>query len=156
MHFSSLLALLPLLAPVLALDKPLDIEVTEKVECERKTKAGDMIHVHYRGTLGENGNEFDASYNRGQPLAFTVGRGQVIKGWDKGLLDMCVGEKRKLTIQPEFGYGDRAVGPIPAGSVLSTSNWSQCFGTRLTRAVFETELMDIGANADDGEDKDEL
>lgn len=73
------------------------------------------------------GTEFDASYNRGQPLSFTVGKGQVIKGWDEGLLDMCPGEKRKLTIQAEWAYGARAMGPIPANSVL----------------IFETELVDI-------------
>ena len=58
-----------------ALEKPLDIEVTHKVECERKTKAGDKIDVHYRGTLESDGSEFDASYNRGQPLGFHVGKG---------------------------------------------------------------------------------
>ena len=47
-----------------------------------------------------------------------MGKGQVIKGWDEGLLDMCIGDKRKLTIPPEFGYGERAMGPIPAGSTL--------------------------------------
>jgi FK506-binding protein 2 len=80
-----------------------------------------MIHVHYRGTLESDGSEFDASYNRGQPLSFTVGQGQVIKGWDQGLLDMCPGEKRKLTIQPDWAYGSRGAGPIPANSVLSMS-----------------------------------
>ena len=77
-----------------------------------------QILVHYRGTLQADGSEFDASYNRGQPLSFTVGKGQVIQGWDEGLLDMCVGDKRKLTIPPEFAYGERAMGPIPAGSTL--------------------------------------
>jgi FK506-binding protein 2 len=114
-----LLALLPLLGFALALDKPLNIEVTTSAECNRKTKRGDSVAVHYRGTLEKDGSEFDASYNRGQPLTFTVGQGQVIKGWDEGLLDMCPGEKRKLTIQPEWAYGERSVGPIPANSVLS-------------------------------------
>lgn len=95
-------------------------EVTNKVECKRPTKAGDGIQVHYRGTLESDGSEFDASYNRGQPLGFTVGKGQVIKGWDQGLLGMCPGEKRKLTIQPDWAYGSRGAGPIPANSVLST------------------------------------
>ncbi|KAI9843375.1 MAG: Peptidyl-prolyl cis-trans isomerase fpr2 [Thelocarpon superellum] len=94
---------------------------------KRKTQRGDTIKVHYRGTLASDGSEFDASYNRGQPLSFTVGKGQVIKGWDDNLLDMGVGEKRKLTIPPEFAYGDRAMGPIPAGSTL----------------IFETELVEI-------------
>ena len=79
------------------------------------------------------GSEFDSSYSRGTPLSFTVGKGQVIKGWDQGLLDMCPGEKRTLTIQPEWAYGNRAMGPIPAGSTL----------------IFETELIGYG-------DKDEL
>jgi FK506-binding protein 2 len=99
----------------------LKTEVVTPAECSRKTKAGDKINVHYRGTLESDGSEFDASYNRGQPLSFTVGQGQVIKGWDQGLLDMCPGEKRKLTIQPAWAYGSRGAGPIPANSVLSKS-----------------------------------
>ncbi|KAK5002866.1 FKBP-type peptidyl-prolyl cis-trans isomerase [Cryomyces antarcticus] len=118
-----------------ALDTPLDIKVTSPVECTRKTVAGDKIEVHYRGTLQSDGTEFDASYNRNQPLSFHVGKGQVIKGWDQGLLDMCIGEKRTLTIAPEWAYGSRAMGPIPAGSTL----------------IFETELMGI-----QGVKKDEL
>jgi len=119
MRFYALLALLPAVA--LALDKPLNIEVTQEAECSRKTQAGDTIDVHYRGTLAKDGSEFDASYNRGTPLSFKVGKSQVIKGWDQGLLDMCPGEKRTLTIQPEWAYGDKGVGPIPGGSVLSES-----------------------------------
>lgn len=57
------------------------IEVTKAVECERKSKKGDKISVHYRGTLQDGGKQFDASYDRGQPLDFTVGQGQVIKGF---------------------------------------------------------------------------
>ncbi|RCI11960.1 hypothetical protein L249_4623 [Ophiocordyceps polyrhachis-furcata BCC 54312] len=105
----------------------LQIDVTLPVECDRKTKNGDSISMHYRGTLKSSGNQFDASYDRNQPLTFTLGSGQVIKGWDQGLLDMCIGEKRTLTIPPALGYGQRAMGPIPAGSTL----------------VFETELMAI-------------
>lgn len=56
------------------------IEVTTPVECQRKTQRGDKIEVHYRGTLASDGTQFDASYDRGQPLSFTVGKGQVIKG----------------------------------------------------------------------------
>ncbi|BFZ55377.1 Peptidyl-prolyl cis-trans isomerase fpr2 [Savitreella phatthalungensis] len=95
--------------------------------CTRKTTNGDRLSMHYRGTLAANGKEFDASYNRGTPFSFVLGAGQVIKGWDQGLLDMCVGEKRKLTIPPNLGYGDRGMGPIPAGSTL----------------VFDVELMGI-------------
>ena len=74
--------------------------------------------MHYRGTLEKDGSEFDASYNRNQPLDFTVGKGQVIKGWDEGTQGMCIGDTRTLTIQPDYGYGDRGVGPIPGGAVL--------------------------------------
>jgi FK506-binding protein 2 len=95
------------------------IDVTRAVECERKSQKGDKISVHYKGTLASDGSEFDTSYKRGQPLSFVVGKGSVIKGWDDNLLDMCIGEKRTLTIPPEFGYGQRAMGPIPAGSTLS-------------------------------------
>ncbi|KAK3940037.1 ppiase fkr-5 [Diplogelasinospora grovesii] len=111
---------------VLAADE-LKIDVTVPVECDRKTQKGDKIDVHYRGTLLSNGQEFDASYNRGTPFSFKLGGGMVIKGWDEGLLDMCIGEKRTLTVPPNYGYGQRAMGPIPAGSTL----------------IFETELMGI-------------
>ncbi|KAL6716663.1 Peptidyl-prolyl cis-trans isomerase fpr2 [Lecanora helva] len=102
--------------------------------CTRRTTAGDTISVHYRGTLLSTGAEFDASYNRNQPLTFTVGQGQVIKGWDEGLLEMCVGDKRKLVIPPEFGYGERGMGPIPGGSTL----------------VFETEVVGIEGVGSEG------
>ncbi|KAK4246467.1 hypothetical protein C7999DRAFT_15405 [Corynascus novoguineensis] len=105
----------------------LKIDVTLPVECERKSQKGDTVKVHYRGTLQSNGQKFDASYDRGSPFSFKLGAGMVIKGWDEGLLDMCIGEKRTLTIPPSYGYGDRNIGPIPAGSTL----------------VFETELMGI-------------
>lgn len=105
----------------------LGIDVTVPVECDRKTRKGDKINVHYRGTLQSNGQQFDASYDRGSPFSFKLGGGQVIKGWDEGLVDMCIGEKRTLTVPPSYGYGQRSIGPIPAGSTL----------------IFETELIGI-------------
>ncbi|KAI0190801.1 hypothetical protein F4808DRAFT_444325 [Astrocystis sublimbata] len=124
-----MLASLTLLASaaVGALASDLKIDVTLPVDCDRKTKKGDSIEVHYRGTLAANGNKFDASYDRGTPFGFQLGGGRVIKGWEEGLLDMCIGEKRTLTVPPELGYGSRGMGPIPAGSTL----------------VFETELIGI-------------
>lgn len=63
---------------------------------------------------------FDCSLDREQPFTFQLGVGQVIKGWDQGLVDMCVGEKRKLTIPPSLGYGDRGAGNvIPGGATLT-------------------------------------
>ncbi|RMZ91646.1 hypothetical protein DV736_g1081, partial [Chaetothyriales sp. CBS 134916] len=122
-------SLLPLLLALttLASSANLEIDKLKVVECSRKSREGDQISVHYIGTLYETGQQFDASYSRGQPLQFQLGAGRVIKGWDQGLLDMCIGEKRKLTIAPELGYGAQAVGPIPANSIL----------------VFETELVGI-------------
>lgn len=96
----------------------LEIKVTKSVNCDRKTDVGDRIHVHYKGTLQSDGSEFDSSYRRTEPFAFILGRGQVIKGWDEGLLDMCIGEARTLTIPPELGYGSRGRGPIPPNSTL--------------------------------------
>lgn len=77
--------------------------------------------MHYRGTLTD-GTKFDASYDRGQPLNFTVGSGQVIKGWDEGLLGMKIGEKRVLTIAPDLGYGARGIGGVIPGGATRTSN----------------------------------
>ena len=98
----------------------------------------------YRGTL-ENGDQFDASYDRGSPLDFQLGAGQVIAGWDQGLLDMAVGEKRKLTIPAELGYGERGFPPvIPPSSVLSESLNRAINAHKLNRwTVFETELVSI-------------
>lgn len=78
----STISFLALASSVIAAE--VKIDVTKAVECERKSQKGDKIHVHYRGNLEENGKvgkEFDASYNRGQPLSFVVGRGSVIKGY---------------------------------------------------------------------------
>lgn len=78
---------------------------------------GDTVTAHYRGTLA-NGQVFDSSYDRGEPITFTLGVGQVIRGWDEGLQGMREGGKRTLVISPEYGYGARAIGSIPANSTL--------------------------------------
>lgn len=82
-----------------------------------EAKNGDALTVNYAGTL-DDGTEFDSSYDRGQSFTFTLGKGDVIKGWDLGLLGMKVGGKRQLVIPPELGYGAAAVGPIPPNSTL--------------------------------------
>ena len=91
-----------------------DIKIGEGNE----VKKFDIVTVNYTGTL-EDGTKFDSSLNPGRtPFRFTVGAGQVIKGWDEGLMGMKVGGKRKLTIPPELGFGSRDNGPIPANSTL--------------------------------------
>lgn len=107
---------------------PETIKAIPAEECKRKASNGKTVAVHYKGSLPD-GKQFDSSYDRGAPLTFQLGTGSVIKGWDKGIVGMCVGEKRRLVIPPNLAYGNRAIGPIPANSELT----------------FEVELVDIGA-----------
>jgi len=96
----------------------LEIKTTQEGTGDKKTKSGDTIAVHYTGKL-ENGTKFDSSVDRGTPFTFKLGQGMVIQGWDKGLLDMKVGEKRTLTIPAEMGYGSQgAAGVIPPNATL--------------------------------------
>lgn len=123
---------LPLaLLPSLVAAQTLGVEVIRPVECTRKSQNGDKLSMMYKGTLLSDGTQFDSSYDRGSPFKFTIGKGQVIAGWEKGLLDMCIGEARKLTIPPIMAYGNSHNGGIPPGSTLSTSSclcWGEgCF-----------------------------
>lgn len=82
-----------------------------------QANAGDTVQVNYVGRL-TNGTKFDASFDHGKPFEFTLGQGQVIEGWDKGVIGMKVGGKRTLTVPPALAYGNQAVGAIPANSTL--------------------------------------
>jgi FKBP-type peptidyl-prolyl cis-trans isomerase len=94
----------------------------------REAKTGDTVHVQYTGTL-MNGKKFDSSYDHGgDPFKFTIGKGEVIKGWDEGVVGMKVGGKRKLRIPAELGYGAAGSPPsIPGGAGL----------------IFDVELVSI-------------
>jgi len=89
-------------------------------------RAGQQVTVHYTGTF-VSGQKFDSSRDSGKPFSFIIGNGQVIKGWDEGVMTMKVGGKRNLLVPPALGYGTRDYGPIPGGSTL----------------LFEVELLSV-------------
>ena len=107
-------------------DSGLQYEILTKGKGDA-VKNGDLASMHYTGWL-DDGTKFDSSVDRGQPFEFMVGAGQVIQGWDEGVEGMLLGEKRKLIIPAELGYGAAgAGGAIPGGATLT----------------FDVELMEI-------------
>ena len=120
----ALLACLIMGKNAMAADLQIDI-ITEGDGAVAET--GTRVSVHYEGRL-EDGEVFDASRPRGQPFAFTIGAGQVIRGWEEGVAGMKIGETRRLTIPPELGYG-----PAGAGGVIPPN----------ATLIFEIELLDV-------------
>ncbi len=94
-------------------EPPVDLQITEVTEGDgAEARAGQTVDVHYVGVAHSSGEEFDASYNRGAPLSFRLGVGQVIAGWDQGVQGMKVGGRRQLVIPPHLAYGDRGAGGV--------------------------------------------
>ena len=124
----SVLSTLPSLGQEITIEPGLKY-TDEKVGDGAEAKPGDKVKVHYTGNLTDKkGKKFDSSRDRGEPFQFTLGAGQVIPGWDKGVKGMKVGGQRTLTISPELGYGARgAGGAIPPNATL----------------YFEVELLEV-------------
>jgi len=101
-------------------DAPSELVIEDLAEGDgQEAGAGDTISAHYVGVAHSTGEEFDSSWNRGAPLDFRLGVGQVIRGWDEGIVGMKVGGRRKLTIPAHLAYGDRgAGGAIKPGETL--------------------------------------
>ncbi len=118
---------LPLATTTPMTQTPQDLKIDDlAVGTGAEATAGATISVNYRGTLVD-GSEFDSSYKRNQPFQFVLGAGEVIQGWDQGFVGMKVGGKRRLTIPPSLGYGDRPAGAIPPNSTF----------------IFEVELLSV-------------
>ncbi|MEZ4440257.1 MAG: FKBP-type peptidyl-prolyl cis-trans isomerase [Polyangiaceae bacterium] len=98
-----------------------------------EAKDGDTVKVHYTGRLLKTNFKFDSSLDKGDPFSFTLGKGEVIKGWDQGVVGMKVGGKRKLTIPSDLAYGKAGSPPkIPADAPL----------------VFDVELLEVEGKGD--------
>lgn len=134
---AALAACTPAAAPVAPTDPIARFEqIDTQAGSGDAARPGQKVSVHYTGWLYDadaplqHGQKFDSSLDRGQPFTFTVGAGQVIRGWDEGVAGMQVGGKRTLMIPPEYGYGARSIGPLPANASL----------------VFDVELLKIEAH----------
>ena len=96
-------------------EPPEDLEISDlQVGTGPEATSGRRVRVHYVGVAFSTGEEFDASYNRGDPLEFKLGAGQVIAGWDSGVAGMRVGGRRQLIIPPHLAYGNRGAGNVIA------------------------------------------
>lgn len=112
-------------------------EIIKEGDGKTYPQKGDKLTMHYTGTLASDGTKFDSSHDRNKPFEFVIGRGDVIKGWDEGVIAMSLGEKAVLHISSDYGYGSRgAGGVIPANADLK----------------FEVELLKIGNQSSTGGD----
>ncbi|WP_116113978.1 FKBP-type peptidyl-prolyl cis-trans isomerase [Austwickia chelonae] len=92
---------------------PAELTVEDLIEGDGvEARPGSLVEAHYVGVAWSTGEEFDASWNRGETLSFPLGTGRVIRGWDEGIAGMKVGGRRRLVIPPHLGYGDRGAGAV--------------------------------------------
>lgn len=110
-------------------------------ELLKPAEAGDVIIVHYTGTL-ENGTKFDSSYDRGEPFGFILGKGMVIKGWDEGLLGAKKGDKKHLVITGDKAYGDQEI-KGPDGKVLIPKNATLVFDLEVLEVVSKAQVEEM-------------
>lgn len=104
-----------------------DVETIKQGDGVTFPTRGQTVVIHYTGTL-TNGTKFDSSRDRGRPLKFSIGGGQVIKGWDEGIAKMSVGETSRLTVSPDYGYGAAgSANVVPPNATL----------------IFEVELLGL-------------
>ncbi|XP_019728422.1 peptidyl-prolyl cis-trans isomerase FKBP7 [Hippocampus comes] len=126
-------------------DDEVKIEVVYQPDtCEKKSKRGDLMNVHYDGFLAKDGSQFYCSRHdkAGHPQWFVLGVGQVIKGLDIGMVDMCVGEKRKITVPPALAFGEKGKGPVPPNAtvVFEVEVYSVSRGPRSVEAFGEVDV----------------
>ena len=120
------------------MDTNANATTTNQVMGDRVAEAGDVIVINYSGKL-INGTEFDSSYKRGQPLVFQVGLGQVIKGWDEGLIGVKKGDKKTLTIPADKAYGDQEIKDPQTGKVVIPKN---------STLIFDVEVVEVISKVD--------
>jgi len=95
---------------------PTELVVEDLVEGEgEEARPGQQVSVHYVGVAWSSGSQFDASWDRGESFDFALGKGQVIQGWDQGVVGMRIGGRRRLTIPPDLGYGSQGAGGVIKG-----------------------------------------
>jgi len=95
---------------------PVDLVVEDLVVGDgTEARPGQQVSVHYVGVAWSNGSQFDASWDRGEPFEFALGKGEVIAGWDQGVVGMRIGGRRRLSIPPHLGYGSRGAGGVIEG-----------------------------------------
>jgi FK506-binding protein 1 len=126
-----------------------EVEIKEVGDGKTFPKSGDKLKMHYTGTLKADGSKFDSSRDRGKLFEFTIGVGQVIKGWDEGVIQMSVGEISTLNITADFGYGAAGAGAdIPPNAdlvfdvELVAINGKKYFYTAEEKELFKTKMAE--------------